>query len=155
MKRAEYETRLYRIFYSMHNRCYNPKNTAYHRYGAVGITVCPEWFDYLAFKTWAESSGYAENLTIDRIDGAPIYSPDTCRWATYQTQSRNKGKRKGGTSKFIGVSWYPRNKKWSASIFVDKKNQYLGLFVSEEDAARARDNYIVENALFGFQLNFP
>jgi hypothetical protein len=38
---------------------------------------------------------------------------------------------------------------------VDKKNQYLGLFDTEELAAHARDNYIVENALFGFQLNFP
>lgn len=155
MTRDEYGERLYVIFNNMHQRCGNPNNQAYSRYGGKGITVDPTWYDFDEFKRWAEANGYSRYLTLDRLKNDQGYTPSNCRWATYTTQARNKGKRTGGSSQFIGVSWYPRNKKWSASVFVDGKNQYLGLFPTEEDAARARDNYIVVNALADFNLNFP
>jgi hypothetical protein len=37
------KTRLYRIYRNMIQRCYNPKNTRYNRYGAKGIRICNEW----------------------------------------------------------------------------------------------------------------
>lgn len=53
--------------------------------------MCETWSsDYLIFKQWAESSGYADNLSIDRIDVNGDYSPHNCRWATSQQQARNK-----------------------------------------------------------------
>lgn len=47
--------------------------------------------------------------------------------------------RTGKTSKYRGVAWHKSAKKWEASIMVKRKKIHLGLFVSEEDAARAYD----------------
>lgn len=47
--------------------------------------------------------------------------------------------RKRKTSRFRGVSWNKRKKKWRAELRVDGKSFFLGLFEVEEDAARARD----------------
>ena len=38
-------TRLYRIWNAMKNRCYLKTHQAYSYYGARGITVCDEWKD--------------------------------------------------------------------------------------------------------------
>ena len=83
-------TRLYRIYYGMKARCYNPNNSQYKNYGARGINICKEWLsDYISFKTWAISNGYRDDLTIDRIDVNGNYEPSNCRWVTHYIQSNN------------------------------------------------------------------
>lgn len=72
--------RLYRIMRCMHQRCYNKKHHAYKNYGGKGVTVCAEWHDYRNFKQWALANGYADNLTIDRIDSDGNYEPSNCQW---------------------------------------------------------------------------
>jgi hypothetical protein len=75
------KTRLYRIWSGMKQRCNNPKCNRYRYYGAKGVTVCEAWGkSYQAFADWSYSNGYAENLSIDRIDSEKGYSPDNCRW---------------------------------------------------------------------------
>ena len=75
----------------MKQRCHNPNNSRYMDYGGRGITVCAEWLNnFEAFYEWSLSSGYGDNLTIDRIDNDKGYSPDNCRWATAAEQNRNK-----------------------------------------------------------------
>lgn len=84
-------TRLFNIWKNMKSRCYNPKNEKFAIYGGRGITVCEEWIsNYIAFRDWSLSHGYADHLTIDRIDNDKGYSPDNCRWATALQQARNK-----------------------------------------------------------------
>lgn len=44
---------------------------------------------------------------------------------------------KAKSSRFKGVTWYRRNRKWGARICVNGTHRHLGLFTSEEDAALA------------------
>ena len=88
-------TRLYNIWTDMKARCLNPEIKQYKDYGGRDITVCTEWLhDFAAFRDWAMSHGYRDDLSIDRIDNDKGYSPDNCRWATRKTQNQNRRPRK-------------------------------------------------------------
>ena len=79
--------RLYQIWADIKQRCYNENCKAYRFYGAKGITLCDEWHDFSVFKEWALSSGYADSLTIDRIDNKNNYCPSNCRWLSRKENS--------------------------------------------------------------------
>ena len=78
----ENRTRLYTIWCGMRQRCNNPNRDAYQWYGSKGVTICDEWNDFEMFKKWALSTGYTDDLTIDRIDANKGYNPDNCQWLT-------------------------------------------------------------------------
>lgn len=92
--------RLYRIWNGMKQRCYNTKSVSYPTYGGRGIDICEEWReDVFAFREWALSNGYADDLSIDRIDNDKGYYPDNCRWADAITQANNQHPRWTFTTK--------------------------------------------------------
>lgn len=86
-------TRLYSIYNNMKTRCYNQHSRSYPRYGGRGISICEEWLsDFGSFKEWAGENGYADSLTIDRIDVNGNYDPSNCRWIPIQQQALNTSK---------------------------------------------------------------
>lgn len=81
-------TRTYRCWQDMKQRCLNPNAQAYKDYGARGITVCDLWKD--SFDNFLADMGEApEGMSLDRIENDRGYSPDNCRWATQKQQNRN------------------------------------------------------------------
>ena len=84
-------TRLYRAWVNMRNRCNYTKDKFYPDYGGRGIKVCDEWQQsFEAFEAWAMANGYEDHLSIDRIDNGGNYCPENCRWTTMAEQAKNK-----------------------------------------------------------------
>lgn len=85
-------SRIYSIHNAMNERCFNSNTIEYHNYGGRGITVCDEWKGRKGFENfakWAFENGYADNLSIDRIDVNGKYEPSNCRWITHKEQCNN------------------------------------------------------------------
>lgn len=83
--------RIYSIWRAIIARCEDKDHVEYHRYGGRGIAMCKTWrADFVEFKTWAEASGYADNLQIDRIDLDQGYCPENCRWVTPKQNSNHR-----------------------------------------------------------------
>lgn len=82
--------RMRSIYSSMIARCHNPNCIGYKYYGYKGITVCDEWKNsFISFAEWAESNGYNDTLSIDRIDNSKGYCPSNCRWIPLSEQAKN------------------------------------------------------------------
>ncbi len=44
--------------------------------------MCKDWHKFPLFYEWAMANGYADNLTIDRINVDGNYEPSNCQWLT-------------------------------------------------------------------------
>ena len=91
-KHGMWKSKEYHGWLSMKQRCLNPNNTHYSRYGGRGIKIYQPWVD--SFETFFAAVGPApqtHRASLDRIDCDGDYEPANVRWSTPREQSNNRG----------------------------------------------------------------
>ena len=146
--------RLYSRYKHIMNRCYNPKEEHYARFGGKGIRVCDEWKnDFKAFYDWAMSQGYDDKSTIIRLDTKTgNYSPENCRVVCLvpKLQEEPKILIKTNTSGYRGIHKEIKKNKntcWRVDIAINKKKIRLGRFSTQKEALIVLNKYIIDNGL--------
>lgn len=137
-------TKIYKSWERIRKRC-RPNYHERRYYFDKGIYVCEEWDNlekgFENFKKWSLENGYAENLTIDRIDNHGIYCPENCRWVGAYEQANNKSNNHKITfrGKTHGIN------EWSRIIGIPReclKDRLLKLHWSIERALTTPKKYI-------------
>ena len=99
---------------------------------------------YLSHKVWPGDL-HVDHINGDRLDNRP----ENLRLLTASQNSRSyRSISDSASSRYRGVSWYKKPKKFTSSIKVHNKSYNLGYFTSELEAAMAY-NY----AAIGFKFN--
>lgn len=128
--------RLYGIWCNMKTRCTNPNSEYFYLYGGKGIEVCDEWKDFCSFYKWSMDNGYADNLTIDRINNDGNYCPENCRWVTNIEQQNN-------TSRNHIIEYL--NNKYTMKQFSDKYNISYGSLKQDLKKGKSIEEILSKN----------
>lgn len=77
---------------------------------------------------------------------------DNLRWVSRKTNGQNSSKRLGASSKFMGVNWSEKNKRWRAKLYHEGKSIELGVYVTELAAALAYNQKAIELGFSHFNI---
>lgn len=142
----------YRSYNSMKQRCLNPKNSNYFKYGGAGVTVCERWSKdgEEGFLNFLEDMGSRPlNCSLNRINSSLVYSKETCEWATNSTQSFDQSLRKDTPEEISGIKFRVDRQKWVSFISVGGEVLYLYYGDSKDEAIRLRRE--AEIKYYGYQ----
>ncbi|KXJ56568.1 MAG: hypothetical protein AXW12_00615 [Thalassospira sp. Nap_22] len=116
------------------------------------IRICVDGEHYLAHRlAFIWMTGKCPEF-VDHINGVR----NDNRWgniraATASQNQMNKRSRKRSSSRFLGVRWQKRDRRWLAQIRVNRKAHHLGSFSTEIEAALAYNSAASEH--FGVFAN--
>jgi hypothetical protein len=97
-----------------------------------------------------------KNLVVDHIDHNGLNNrKSNLRICTNAQNACNMRPYRGVSSKYKGVSWSKKKKKWEAGIKRDQKRYRLGFFETEIEAAKAYDKKASQLHGQFACLNFP
>jgi len=97
-----------------------------------------------------------DHLVVDHIDHNGLNNRNSnIRHATFTQNCQNQRRLSHKTSKYKGVHWNKRQKKWAAQIHCNNKKYHLGYFTDEIEAAKAYDKKAAELHDEFACLNFP
>ena len=81
-----------------------------------------------------------DHLVVDHIDHNGLNNRrSNLRLATFTQNCQNQRRFVHKSSKYKGVHWNKRSKKWAAQVTSNNKSHHLGYFKTQDDAARAYD----------------
>jgi hypothetical protein len=98
------------------------------------------------------------SITVDHRDLDTLNNRrSNLRLASQSQQMANSRKpnRLNSLSKYKGVSWRKRRKRWQASIMVQGRKIHLGFYTTESEAARQYDQAAYQYFGEFARLNFP
>lgn len=132
LKHGMTNTKEYRAWRAMINRCENPNVESYPRYGGRGISVFPEWRE--SFEAFLEYVGMcpAGKNSIGRKDSDKNYEPGNVQWEDIVEQNNNKS----DTLKITFQGTTLSLSKWCERLNLPRNTI----------ASRIRDGWTAENA---------
>lgn len=100
---------------------------------------------HLVAKAFLNHSTKGNSIVIDHMNDNPT---DNRVSNLNIVTNRENLSRMGGTSKYVGVNWDKRTKKWRSQINIDGKGYHIGLFIDEIEAANAYQKVLNDIELF-------
>lgn len=132
-------TTAYSSWQGMKDRCTNPNNPRWERYGGRGITYDPKWETFEGF--WEDmNSDWYSGADIDRENFDLHYCKENCRWVDRDVGNHNKSKPLNCTSQYKGVYYDKAKDKWTARLNRNGTIHLQKRFKTELEAAIAYDN---------------
>ena len=142
-----YKTPTYQSWTKLCARTRNEEYAEWHG----DVEVCDRWDTRKggSFENFLEDMGERpEGKTINRINGAKIYSKETCEWADLSLQAYDQKMKKTNTSGRTGVNWNKEKSKWEVRIHQNGKTIRLGKYDDFELACFVREE--AELKYYGF-----
>ena len=106
---------------------------------------------------WSAFNGtIPDGMHIDHISGDKT-DDRLCNLRAVSPSQNNRAYKasKGGSSRYRGVSWNKKDKRWGAFIKINSKTKYIGSYHTEKTAAIARDLAAYDAGYLNEGLNFP